>query len=47
METQNHLHDAVDRGYITGAERDQLITLAKRAGGAIAALQRYLRRPSN
>jgi four helix bundle protein len=45
MESQNHLHDAVDRGHLRPAERDEMLALAKRAGGAIAALQRYLRRP--
>ena len=43
MECQNHLRDAADRRYIDAAERDRLIILAKRAGGAVAALQRYLR----
>ena len=43
MECQNHLMDAADRSYITIEERDMLIVLAKRAGGATAALQRYLR----
>jgi four helix bundle protein len=44
MECQNHLRDAADRRYISTDERDRLIVLAKRAGGAAAALQRYLRR---
>ena len=43
MECQNHLRDAADRRYITLEERDHLTILAKRAGGAVAALQRYLR----
>ena len=47
MESQNHLFDAVDRGHITAAERDDMIRLARRAGRAIAALQRYLRNNPN
>ncbi len=43
-ECQNHLHDAVDRGYLDAAECEELVVLAKRACGAVAALQRYLRR---
>jgi len=43
MECQNHLEDAVDRHYIARDECDQLLTLARRTGGAVAALQRYLR----
>ena len=44
MECQNHLTDAADRRYIDATERDRLIVLAKRAGGAAAGLQRHLRR---
>ena len=44
MECQNHLRDAVDRGYITAEESERLIVLAKRAGGAVAGLIRHLRR---
>jgi four helix bundle protein len=43
MECQNHLRDAVDSGYLGPAEANEMIILAKRAGGAMAALQRYLR----
>jgi four helix bundle protein len=43
-ESQNHLLDGVDRGYLKQEECDQLIALAKRACGAVAGLQRYLRR---
>jgi four helix bundle protein len=43
-ECQNHLHDAFDRRYVSQTERDQLTIVAKRASGAVAALQRYLRR---
>jgi four helix bundle protein len=43
-ECQNHLNDAVDRGYIEPAECEALLTLSRRAAGATAALQRYLRR---
>jgi four helix bundle protein len=47
MESQNHLYDAVDRGHLTAAERDEMILLGRRAGKAIAALQRYLRNNPN
>ena len=47
MESQNHLYDAVDRGHITAVERDDMVRLARRAGSAIAALQRYLRNNPN
>ena len=43
MESQNHLYDGVERGHLTAAERDEMILISKRAGRAIAALQRYLR----
>jgi four helix bundle protein len=43
-ESQNHLLDAVDRGYISPARCEELTALANRAAGAVAALQRYLRR---
>jgi four helix bundle protein len=42
-ETQNHLHDAVDRGYLDAAEWARLTALAARASSAVAKLQRYLR----
>ena len=44
-ECQNHLYDARDCEYIDEAERVRLDNLAKRALGAVAGLQRYLRRP--
>jgi len=40
---QHRLIDGVDRGYLTEQEAARLIILAKRSGGAIAALQRHLR----
>jgi four helix bundle protein len=43
METQNHLEDARDRRYLTSAECNELVILTKRACGAVAGLQRYLR----
>jgi four helix bundle protein len=42
-ECEQHLKDAVDRGYLTSAESAALVSLARRAGGATAGLQRYLR----
>ena len=43
MECQNHLQDGVDRGYLSPAECNRMVILAKRAGGAVAGLQRDLR----
>jgi len=43
-ECQNHLQDAVDRGYLAPEEFKDLSTLAERTCGAIAGLQRYLRK---
>ena len=43
MECQNHLQDAVDRGYLAESEREMLTSLAQRSCGAVARLQRYLR----
>jgi four helix bundle protein len=43
MELQNHIIDATDCRYCTERERDEMLTLARRAGAATAALQRYLR----
>ncbi|MBI4203634.1 MAG: four helix bundle protein [Betaproteobacteria bacterium] len=43
-ECQNHLQDAVDRGYLSGDDFETLNTLAERACGAVAGLQRYLRK---
>jgi four helix bundle protein len=42
METQNHLTDARDSGYITAEEHDELFRLADRAIGASTRLQQYL-----
>ena len=44
MECQNRLQDAVDRKYLTLEDFASLETLARRACGSIAGLQRYLRR---
>jgi four helix bundle protein len=44
MECQNHLQDAVDRNYLTPEGLVPLDSLARRACGAVASLQRYLRR---
>jgi four helix bundle protein len=43
-ECRNHLGDARDRNYIDERERAALNSLASRAVGAVAGLQRYLRR---
>ena len=43
FECQQHGQDAVDREYLNPADLLQLLHLAQRASGAIAALQRYLR----
>jgi four helix bundle protein len=43
METQSHLDDALDCGYITQDSRDELMSLADRAIGATTNLHRYLR----
>lgn len=42
-ECRNHLGDARDRNYISESERSELDSLACRAVGAVAGLQRYLR----
>jgi four helix bundle protein len=42
METQNHLTDARDSGYITTELHDELFTLADRAIGASTRLHQYL-----
>ena len=44
MECQDHLQDAVDRRYLASEEFSALNALAKRAAGAVAGLQRHLRR---
>ena len=43
-ECQNHLQDAVDRGYLSDQEFASLHTLSERACGAVAGLQRHLRK---
>jgi four helix bundle protein len=47
FECQQHGQDAVDREYLSPADQLELMHLAQRASGAIAALQRYLRRTGN
>ena len=42
-ECQNHLLDAIDRGYLAETDFARMNALADRACGAIASLQRYLR----
>ena len=42
-ECRNHIGDARDRKYINEDERSALDSLASRAVGAVAGLQRYLR----
>ena len=42
METQNHLDDALDSGYISESTHKELFALAKRAIGATSGLHRYL-----
>ena len=43
-ECRSHIGDARDRNYIDEEERSALDSLASRAVGAVAGLQRYLRR---
>jgi len=43
-EAENHLRDAIDRGYLSEADFKPMHDLAERTCGAIAALQRYLRK---
>lgn len=43
-ECQNHLQDAVDRGYLNADDFQTMNTLAERTCGAVAGLQRYLRK---
>jgi len=43
-ECRNHIRDAEDRTHIEEKERSALDSLASRAVGAVAGLQRYLRR---
>ncbi len=48
MECQNHLQDAVDRGYLAEPDFKSMNVLAQRTCGAVARLQRYLRgRPNH
>ena len=44
-ESQNHLQDAVDRGYLDPIEYARLNSTSERAAAATARLQRYLRGP--
>lgn len=43
-ETQNHLQDALDRGYLTDAEFERLWSLSRRVMAATTKLLLYLRR---
>jgi len=43
METQNHIDDALDSGYINQSTHKELFALANRAIGATSGLQRYLK----
>ena len=43
METQSHIDDALDCGYVTQAGHDELMSIADRAIGATTNLHRYLR----
>jgi four helix bundle protein len=43
-ETRHHLHDALQRSYLTAKEHDKLIHLSDRAIGATTALLHYLNR---
>ena len=43
-ECQHHLQDAVERGYLNQEECQELLVLSRRACGAVAGLQRHLRR---
>jgi hypothetical protein len=43
METQNHLDDALDSGYISESTHKELFALANRAIGATSGLHRYLK----
>ncbi|HEY7292359.1 MAG TPA: four helix bundle protein [Vicinamibacterales bacterium] len=44
IETQNHLDDARDCGYVSAAAHRELVTLADRAIGAVTNLRKYLGR---
>ena len=43
METQNHLDDALDSGYLSESTHKELFALANRAIGATSGLHRYLK----
>ena len=43
QELQSQFKDGFDRGYLSQTETRQLTIVAKRASGAVAGLQRYLR----
>jgi four helix bundle protein len=43
IETQNHLDDALDSGYLGERDHKDLFTLANRAIGATSGLHRYLK----
>ena len=45
MESQNHLRDAVDKGYITEDVRLELDKLAEAALGEVTGLMEYLQSP--
>ena len=47
METTNHLHDRVDRGYFKPEQVADLVILAKRSSAATTRLIRYLQQVSN
>jgi four helix bundle protein len=47
METTNHLHDGVDRGYFKPEQVADLVILAKRSSAATTRLIRYLQQASN
>ncbi len=42
-ETRSHLHDALQRSYLSPSEHSQLVKLSDRALGASTALLKYLR----
>jgi four helix bundle protein len=42
QETANHLHDALDEGYLTPTEHERMFCLTKRAWVAADRLKRYL-----
>jgi hypothetical protein len=43
METQNHLGDGFDAGYLSAEDRDEMVALASRAIGAATRLHQYLK----